>query len=299
MVPQALLRPPRVRPAARPPSRQSGGRREYNIAVLGKTLDLLEALAEAGRLNLADLSRRTEVNRTSAYRILATLATRGYIARDAGQRVYLPGPRLLAISAAFLSGLGLIQVAGPAMEALSVELGETVNLGVLNGYRVLYLNMVEGHQSLRMAARVGSHDALHCTALGKALLAFTSSEDLQNLLASCAWEQRTRRTCKNADALRRDLVQVRRQGFAVDDEENERGVCCIGVPIRDGQGRPIAALSVSGPTVRLPRSAWPRIARRLNLAAQAIERRMGGGVRIKGRQSPPRPLPRQAGSRPG
>ena len=276
-----------------------GGRREYDIAVLAKTLDLLEALAEAGRLSLGELSRRTDVNRTSAYRILATLATRGYIAKDAGQRVYLPGPRLLAISAAFLSGLGLIQFARPVMESLSAELGETVNLGILNGYQVLYLDMIEGHQSLRMAARVGSHDAVHCTALGKALLAFTPSEDLQNLLVSCTWEQRTRRTRKSTDALRRDLARVRRQGFATDDEENERGVRCIGVPIRDGQGRPIAALSVSGPTARLPRSAWPRIARRLNLAAQAIERRMGGGVRIKGRQSLPRALPRQADSRPG
>jgi IclR family acetate operon transcriptional repressor len=248
--------------------------------VLGKTLDVLEALADARRLSLGELSRRTHVNRTSAYRILATLATRGYIAKDADQRVYLPGPSLLAISAAFLSGRGLIHIARPAMEALSADMGETVNLGVLNGDRVLYLDMVEGHQGLRMAAHVGSHDAVHCTALGKALLAFTPAEDLQTLLASCAWEQRTRRTCKSADALRRDLARVHRRGFAVDDEENERGVRCLGVPIRDGQGRPIAALSVSGPTARLPRSAWPRIARRLNVAAHAIERRMGGGARI-------------------
>jgi IclR family acetate operon transcriptional repressor len=159
--------------------------------------------------------------------------------------------------------------------------------------------MVEGRQSLRMAARVGSHDPVHCTALGKALLACTPSEDLQNLLASCAWEQRTRRTCKSADALRRDLARVRRQGFAVDDEENERGARCLGVLIRDGQGRPLAALSISGPAARLPRSAWPRIARRLHVAAQAIEHRMGSEVRLNGRQSLPRALARQAGSRPG
>jgi IclR family transcriptional regulator, acetate operon repressor len=258
------------------------------VAVLGKALDLVEALAEAGCLGLGDLSRRTDVNRTAVFRIMTTLVGRGYVVRDPDKRVYRPGPKLLATSAAFLSGSGFIQFAHPTLQALSAELGETVNIGVLNGSEVLYLDMVEGAQGLRMAARVGSRDPVHSTAIGKVLLAFLPSEDLHNRMRANRWEPRTPRTLKTLEALLRELRLVRRRGFAIDDAENERGMRCLGVPIRDGSARVIAALSVSGPAARLPRSGWPGIVRRLRVAAQAIEARMGNDERAA-RQVPARP----------
>ena len=265
--------------AARPPrNEQQGRRREYDVAVLGKALDLLEALADGGELGLTDLSRRGHVHKTSAYRILTTLERRGYVLKDKEDRTYAPGPKLLAVSAAFVSGLGLVQVARPVLEAVHAEFGETVNLGVLNDRRVLYIDMLESTQGLRMAARVGAEDALHSTALGKAILVCMSPEELKPLLAGYKWERRTRRTITTVETLQRELARVRQRGYAIDDEENETGARCVGVPIRDRDGRPIAALSVSGPASRLPYPILKRIGKRLKAAAQEIAHRMGQEV---------------------
>jgi IclR family transcriptional regulator, acetate operon repressor len=262
--------------AARSPrNERQGRRREYDVAVLRKALDLLEALADGGQLGLTDLSRRGHVHKTSAYRILTTLERRGYVLKDGRHRTYAPGPKLIAVSAAFVSGLGLVQLARPVLEGVHAEFGETVNLGVLNDGRVLYIDMLESTQGLRMAARVGADDALHSTALGKAILVSMSPDELKQLLAGYNWERRTRRTITTIETLERELASVRQRGYAIDDEENEMGARCVGVPVRDRDGRPIAALSVSGPASRLRHSILRRIGKRLKAAAQEIERRMG------------------------
>lgn len=229
------------------------------------------------------MSRRTQIQKTSAFRILSTLESRGYVVKDGQDRTYLPGPKLVALSAAFLSGLKIIQYARPVLEAVHAELGETVNLGVLNGHRVLYIDMLESPQGLRMAAQVGSQDSLHCTALGKAILSCLSPEELKRLLTGYDWERRTRRTITTIDALERDLARIRHRGYAIDDDENELGARCVGVPIRGSSGRPIAALSVSGPASRLRHSLMSRIGKRLLLAGQEVERHMGRETHPDGR----------------
>jgi IclR family acetate operon transcriptional repressor len=267
-----------MKPADLPPGQRQGIPREYEVAVLGKALDLLEALAEGEELGLSELSRHTNVNKSSAFRILTTLENRGYVLRLGRHRTYAPGPKLIAVSARFLSGLKLVTFARPVMEGVYAEFRETVNLGVLNDRGVLYIDILESRQGLRMAARVGTVDPLHSTALGKAILSCLPRDEIKRLMDRYEWERRTRRTITTVEVFERELERIRQRGYAIDDEENEAGARCVGVPIRGRDSRPIAALSVSGPASRLSQSILGRIGKRLRTAAQKIERQMGREV---------------------
>lgn len=245
------------------------------MAVLGKALELLEELATGTESGLSQLSARTGVNKATTYRILTTLESRGYLSKDAVRRTYHPGPRLIALSCSVVSGLTVVQHARPIIERLHAEFGETVNLGVLSEGEVLYLDMLESRQGLRMAARVGARDPLHSTALGKALLAALAVDELDRVLDRYHWTRRTPRTITSRGALERELGAIRERGYAVDDGENEEGARCVGAAIRDQYGRPIAALSISAPAARLRDEAIVRIGNRLRTAVQEVERRMG------------------------
>ena len=143
----------------------------YDVAVLQKALDLLELITEAGDLGLAELSGRTGASKASSFRVLTTLARRGYVTKDPVTRRYAPGPRLIALSFANVSKLQLVPRARPVLEELRDTFGETVNLGILADHDVLYLDIAESARSLRMSSQAGARDRLHSTSLGKAILA--------------------------------------------------------------------------------------------------------------------------------
>lgn len=247
----------------------------YGVAVLGKALDLLEAVAAGSPLGLSELSVRTGVTKASAFRVLSTLESRGYVGKDPHTRKYQPGPKLIALGTAVVSGLDLVRCARPTLEALHTEFRETVNLGVLSEGHILYLDMLESRQGLHTAANIGSRDPIHCTSLGKAMLACLPSDEARLLLSAMRLTSTTPRTLVTIAALERELEAVRQRGFALDDEENEVGARCVGVAVCDSGRRPLAALSVSGPAWRLDDAAVERIGARLRAAANELERRMG------------------------
>ncbi len=256
-------------------SETARARAAYDVAVLGKALALLESLVEGKTLGVSELSERTGASKASAFRILTTLERRGYVTKDPASRKYRPGPRLVAIACTLVSGLDLVQGARPVLAALHAEFDETVNLGVLGDGQVLYLDIIESSHGLRMAARVGSRHPLYSTALGKAILAWLPADEARGLLPDGRFVRRTPRTVTTWPSLERQLAAFRKQGYAVDDEENEAGVRCVGAPILDFRGRPAAAVSVAGPTSRLRDAAIRRVGRRLVEAASEIGERIG------------------------
>jgi DNA-binding IclR family transcriptional regulator len=156
---------------------------DYSIAVLDRALDVLEALADGSEpLGVTELARRVGATKSAAYRILANLERRGYVSKDAATARYSLGTRLAYLGQRSLGTFDLRQVAHPVMEDLHRRFHETVNLGVMEGDEVVYIDMVESHHGLRMAARVGARDYVHATALGKAMLAFQPPEGRQRRL---------------------------------------------------------------------------------------------------------------------
>jgi IclR family acetate operon transcriptional repressor len=218
---------------------------KYSVEAVTKALDLLEAFSGGEELTLQELCERAAMNKTRAFRLLHTLAERGYVERCAESLRYQLGARLCE-RAAHVRG-DIKQLAHPFMRRLHEHFNETVNLGVLHNDEVLYIDILETSRPFRVMARIGCHMPAHLTAMGKAMLAHLCSSEAEGsgngLMAKLRPAAR--------QALQRDLERARRCGFALDNEENERGVTCIGAAILDASGRPLAAMSISGPSHRI------------------------------------------------
>jgi IclR family acetate operon transcriptional repressor len=247
----------------------------YDVAVLQKALDLLEVLAEQPDLGLSELSEKTGASKASTYRMLSTLESRGFVVKRGDTRKYAPGVQLVALSCAVVARLDLVKAARPYLEELQRTSNETVNLGILADAQVLYVDILESDQGLRMAAHVGARDALHSTALGKAILSALPTSEARHLLGSYRRLPATPRTIVSLEALMDDLGATAGRGYSIDDEENEVGARCVGVPIRDLSGRAIGALSVSGPSTRISSDVIVSLGGRLQEAAEGVEEQMG------------------------
>lgn len=250
--------------------------RSYQIAVLDRALDVLEALEQADTpLGTTELARRLGTTKSAAFRILVTLEQRGYVTKDPATTRYSLGARLASLGERALRGIDLRHVARPTLERLHHAFQETVNLGIPEGSEIVYIDMVESSHGLRMAARIGSHHPAHSTALGKVMLAFLPSAEVARLLPE-RLPPRTGRTITDRGALLDTLRAVRASGTAHERGENEDGARCIGVPIFDPRGWPVAAISVSGPETRIDDDRAAEIGRALRGAAREITRAIGG-----------------------
>jgi IclR family acetate operon transcriptional repressor len=241
----------------------------YRIRAVDRVCDLLDALAASNEpIALADLANACQLPKTSAFRYLATLEARRYVERTGDGTDYRLGFGLMALQSSHLETL--TEKARPVLERLRDDLEETSNLGLLVGSSVVYLSILESPRSVRLAMRQGDKDAVHCTALGKAIVAQMSEDEVLHLLGT-RYERRTDHTAVTWQQLKDELNQVRTVGYAVDDEENEIGGRCVAVHL------PLdvrAAISISAPSNRLPQSRVPAVGRQLIDAAQEIATRI-------------------------
>ncbi len=249
---------------------------DYTIAVLDRSLDVLEALASSDvPLGVTEIARSIDSTKSAVYRILATLETRGYIVRGGSTANYRLGTRLTYLGQRALEGFDLREHARPSLEELHRRFNETVNLGVLDGQEIAYIDMVESDHGLRMAAQLGGRDPAYATALGKAILAFLPVEERSRhlpptLIPRTAW------TITDIAAFRDELERIRETGIAEDRGENEAGAHCFGSPILDHRGLPIAAISVSAPDSRVDELRSHDIARTVKETAHEISLQLGG-----------------------
>ncbi len=248
----------------------------YYIEVVGKTLDVLEAFVQvpSRQLTLSELTQQLQMNKNAVFRILHSLAAHGYVTKDGSK--YELGPKLVELSNARLRNTDLLTVAAPILQNLRDDFGETVNLGVLDGDLIRYVGVWESHDRLRLAEKVGASDMLHASALGKAYLAQLETEDVRSLVGARKLPALTKNTITSLAALKVELEKVREQGYAVDHEEGLVGAVCVACAILDASGRPVAAVSVSGPTVRVTPDRIEEIGRVVKAAAAEIEKKLGG-----------------------
>lgn len=250
--------------------------RDYDIAVLSRALDLIDALAGASEpIGASEIARQLGATKSATYRILVNLERRGYVRKDAATARYLLGPRLVALGHRASGELDLVALARPRLEALSASLQETANLGVMQDGDIVYLDIVESPRNLRMAARVGARDCVHSTALGKAILAFLPAEERDACLAR-PLPVRTELTITDPEQLQAEIERIRRSGVATESGENEPDARCIGVPVFDHHGNACAAISISGPASRLDDENMQRAAGALLREARALTADLGG-----------------------
>jgi len=253
------------------------------VGVLSKLLELLEALDTApSGLQLGAIAKQTGINKSTAYRFLAHLEREGYLFRDLAG-AYLVSPKLARLGAGMSYNATLCSVSRPIIKRLWKLTSETVNLAVLDGRHVLYIHVMESEHSFRLVSQVGMRRPLHCTALGKAILAFTQVDEREAIIRSLDLERFSPNTITSSSGLRRDFEKIRRSGSAIDDEEAGLGSRCAAAPIFDRSSKVVAAISVSGPTARIDRTRLNTFGKVIREGAGEISRKLGYRGRGSGR----------------
>jgi IclR family transcriptional regulator, KDG regulon repressor len=262
----------RLAPVASPGAARRGG--PPLVSAVGRAFAVLERLSREPSLSLERLSRDVHLAKATAYRFLMTLQALGYARRDEHDR-WAMTLKLFNTGSRALDHLDLYAAARPVAETLADHLGETVHMGVLEGDAAVYVLKIESKHTIRMFSRVGRRIPLHCTAIGKVLLAFGQAEERAAALRTMRLEAHTARTLTAHVALEAELDKVRRQGFAVDNEEHEHGIRCIGAPVFGHADTVVAALSASWPTFRFPADGMAHAAAAVRGAAARISTILG------------------------
>ncbi len=209
------------------------------------------------------------------FRVLATLTGRRLLDRDPQTQTYRLGMLAVVIGARAMGDLDLRRSARPHLEKLMSDTGETVHLSILSEANALCVDKIDASRSMRMGSFVGFLDPLHCSGVGKALLAFQDEGTREQLMARMRFEPHTPRTMTDPSTLAADIARIRERGYAVDDEEIEEGLRCVAAPIRDHSGAVIAAVSISGPTTRVTEASLADLAAAVEGCAQSISRDLG------------------------
>ncbi len=225
----------------------------YYMKSLATGLKVLEVMAEAGRpMVLTEIARVMGLNNATATRCCQTLATLGFVRRDTKRRYHLT-PKVLLLGYAAISRPGWLGVAQHYMEILFEELRETVNLSVLEGGEILYVSRLNTGNILPYDLQIGSKLPLHCTSMGKALIAFQPEPKRSQTLESIEFRPLTHQTITNLKDYLAELEKVRQEGYAVNNEELSVGLRSVAAPILDHEGRSMAALNIAVPTKRYSR----------------------------------------------
>lgn len=240
-----------------------------------RAIALLKAFSdEQPRLGLAELARTVGLNKTTTYRLLTALESEGLVARHAGSETYLLGPEIIALGGRALRANDLRSISRTELEALARATGETATLEALSGDDILVLDEVLGARLIGATQSIGSRWPAHTTSTGKTLLACLPEEEQEAFLQR-PLAQVTPQTNVAPECLRQEFARIGEQGYATAVEELEIGFAAVGAAVRNLDGRPVAALSLNGPTARLTPERLVELAPLVMAAAERVSIRLG------------------------
>ncbi len=227
-------------------------------------LKIISILAESrDGMGLTEIARKAGLSKSSAHRLLHTLTQAGFVTQNDDSSHYHLSLKLLWLASNLIDGLGLDQLVRPLLEELAHTTRETVHMALLDGDAAVYVEKIDSPSSIRLYSRVGKRVPLHCTSLGKAILAYLPEERVNAIVAVEGLPRRTANTITKPKALSEHLAVIRSQGYALDEEEHEEGVRCIAAPLFDRQNHVVGAVSVTTIGFRVDRelllSWWPQL----------------------------------------
>ncbi len=223
-----------------------------HIKSLEKSLNIICRLSEHGApLKLEELVKICGVKKTSCFRILQTLARSGFVDKDPETKGYFIGARMISVGLAALDSRGVREVALPFMKDIREKTGTTVNLAILSGPDVIFVERLRSAHIIETNLRIGSRLSVHLSSLGKAILAYLPEDEVGAILAQVRFDRKTDKTIASIGTLKEELKEIRRKGFALNDEELETGLFAVAGPLRNHSGEAVGAMNVSFPLSRL------------------------------------------------
>lgn len=246
-----------------------------SVAAVLKVFAILNALGERSDIGITDLSVRLAMPKATVYRFLQTMKGLGYVRQESDSERYGLAMRMFELGTKALPSPELVDMAKHPMQMLADATGETVHLGTLIDSEIIYVHKVDSRHMLGMYSRIGRRAPLHCTAIGKVLMAWEHPERRDVVLDGAEFQRFRAKTITERSAYLAELEQVRSQGYAEDREEFDDHIRCLGVPIFDRLSQPIAGMSVSFPTFRFDEAKAPEVIRMLQAAGREISEKLG------------------------
>lgn len=240
-------------------------------------LDLVSRSSQG--VSIRDLSEALRLPKGTVHRLLLSLSYFGYIKQDISTKKYLLGLKLLDLGNLIINQLDLRKLAEPLLKELANKTKETVHMVIVDNNEVVYIDKIETEENiggLKMSSRVGSRNLAHSCAVGKVMLSYFSDEEVDTLIKEKGLPKKTARTITDPSQFREQLAIIKKQGYALDDEENEEGIRCVAAPIFDDKGRVISAISLSGPAFRVTKKqALDVLKKQVIKTASEISRLLG------------------------
>ena len=241
-----------------------------------RALSILEVLSDYNEgLGVTDISEKVGLHKSTVYRLLSTLNHKGYVLQDRESNRYMITLKLFELGNKRVEGMDILAASRPYTKQLMEEVNETVHLVIRDGNEIVYIDKVEADNTIRMASTIGMRGLLYCTSVGKAILAQLPKEEIEKIWGDSKIQQLTNNTITNLDDMKRELEMVRLQGYAIDNEENEAGVRCVGAPVFNLYGEVSGAISVSGPTIRVTGDKIVRLTKEVTKCAKNISGALG------------------------
>jgi len=250
------------------------------VQTIERASSILDILGQSSQgISIRELSAKLKLPKGTSHRLLSSLSYFGYVRQDPKTKDYFLGLKLVELGQLLLSQLDLRKEAEPFLRDLAERTRETVHLVFLDRNEIVYIDKVETDQNssgLRMASRVGLRNPAHSCAVGKVLLSHLSEEELNSIIKEKGLGKRTENTITNPAQLKEHLKNVRAQGYAIDDEENEKGTRCVAAPVYNEGGKAVAAISISGPAFRVTKKIIQEsLKKEVTEAAFNISQRLG------------------------
>ncbi|SHF47934.1 IclR family transcriptional regulator [Desulforamulus putei] len=251
--------------------------RDNVVQSLDRALDILEELSrhESG-LGVTEIGSIVGLHKSTVHRLLHTLMLRGYVEKKNDTEKYRLGLKLISLGQARLDSMEIRSEARPFLQELMEQTQEAVHLCLWENGKVVYIDKVESRNSVLMYSRIGRVAPIHCTGVGKVIAAFQPEAEVIKIIKESGLVYKTDKTITQLDKLLKHFEEIRRQGYAIDDEEHDPGLRCVAAPVRDYKGNVIASISVAGPTIRVTKDRIEKeLATMLIETANKISRQLG------------------------
>ncbi|OCL28592.1 IclR family transcriptional regulator [Orenia metallireducens] len=246
------------------------------VKAVDRSVNILEELAnhEEG-LGVTELANRLDIHKSSIHRLLSTLVYRGLVKQDPKTDNYKLGLKLFELGSRIFNDLEIREYAKPYLEELVVATDEAVHLVIMDQGEIVYIDKVESSKTIRMNSQIGKRVPVHCSAVGKAMLAYYPKARVDQIIKEQGLAKYTENTITDLKELKEHLTKIKEQGYAIDNVEHELGIRCVAAPIFNYSGKVVSSVSVSGPTIHVTKERVEELAKLVKDTAMKISSQLG------------------------